>query len=514
MLLLLLAVAAGTLLVDLGVRRPVPGVPAGRGRGLAALLIAALAVAALGATLEGDFLSDDFGYLSLFHDKPVRSFLRLFHGDISSGIWGHPLDELRPLFALSFRLTGAAFGLRPEAHHAFNLAVHVLNAILLFLLVDALTEGALAPSLLAGALFAVSPVQVAPVYWVTGRVETLATAFYLGALLAFVRFRRTGMRGWHVLSVLLFAIGLGTKEIVLTAPAAFLAVDLLVGRTFRTRGLPALAEHVPYALGAAGWLLLRHLAFGSAVRAERIGGGFVSTLLGTPRGSLLALLGPASAGAAIASFSSTAQAVAGGLMAGALLGAVLSAGEVRRASKGPLLFFSAWYVLTLVPLLVRRGGPAPPAAGTIAPPTVGAGARGRGSARELPLPHPRGGSRMAAPRGRLAGVPGRHRSMVAGHTAGERGGGVGPGHGALDGDLALRAALRGRAPFHESRALRRPGGRRGSRSLLLSAGALVAGSQAAAPGVDPSGAGAPRPVCALLEPEQGVGHDASPGRSP
>src|SRR5436309_2629452 len=227
MLLLLLAVAAGTLLVDLGVRRPVPGVPAGRARGLAALLIAALAVAALGATLEGDFLSDDFGYLSLFHDRPVRSFLRLFHGDISSGIWGHPLDELRPLFALSFRLTGAAFGLRPEAHHAFNLAVHVLNAILLFLLVDALTEGALAPSLLAGALFAVSPVQVAPVYWVTGRVETLATAFYLGALLAFVRFRRTGMRGWHVLSVLLFAIGLGTKEIVLTAPAAFLAVDLL-----------------------------------------------------------------------------------------------------------------------------------------------------------------------------------------------------------------------------------------------------------------------------------------------
>src|SRR5207249_3529207 len=83
-----------------------------------------------------------------------------------------------------------------------------------------------------------------------------------------------------------------------TTPSACLAVDLLGGRTFRTRGLPALAEHLPYALGAAGWLLLRHLAFGSAVRAERIGGGFVSTLLGTPRGSLLALLGPASAGAA------------------------------------------------------------------------------------------------------------------------------------------------------------------------------------------------------------------------
>src|SRR5213594_2102835 len=143
--LLLLAVAAGTLLVHLGLRSPAPAVAAAsrpRVRVLATLLVAAVALGPLAPTLLGDFLSDDFGYLSLFHDKPGSYFLRLFHADISGGIWGHPLDELRPVFALSYRLTCAAFGLRPDGHHAFNLAVHVLNAVLLLLLVDAVTEGA------------------------------------------------------------------------------------------------------------------------------------------------------------------------------------------------------------------------------------------------------------------------------------------------------------------------------------------------------------------------------------
>jgi hypothetical protein len=336
---------------------PFPAVGDGRTPRLAALLVALLAATALQPTLHGDFLSDDFGYLALFHDKPLSYFLGLFHGDISGGIWGHPLDELRPVFALSYRLTCAAFGLSPAGHHALNVAVHVLNALLLFRLVLALTGGALAPSLLGAALFAVSPTQVPPVYWVTGRVETVATAFYLGTLLAFVRFRRHGRRGWQLLALLLFVLGLGTKEIVLTAPVILVALDVLSARLSWTRKL-SLAEHLPFALVALEWVFIRRLVFGSAVRAERMGTGFRAILLGDQPPNLLVLLAPASADAAMATFSSWAEVLAGGLMAGALLGAaVLHVRGSGGSRKGPLAFCAVWYLVTLLPTFVTYWTP-------------------------------------------------------------------------------------------------------------------------------------------------------------
>jgi len=313
-------------------------------------------VIALAPTLGGDFLSDDFGYLGLFHDKPPSHFLKLFHADISGGIWGHPLDELRPVFALSYRLTCAAFGLSPAGHHAFNVAVHVVNALLVLLLVGALTRGALAPSLLAAALFAVSPAQVPAVYWITGRVETVATAFYLGAILAFARFRLTGRGAWYLVSIASFVLGLGTKEIALTVPVALLAVDLLLTRGPRT--LRRLAAHAPFVLLAAVWVLIRHLVFGTGVRAERVGGGLLSTLFGDQPGGFMFLLAPASAGVGLASVPLVWEAAAGGLMAGALLGGIVTrARHVRSPGLGPLLFCAAWYVLTLLPTLVTYWAP-------------------------------------------------------------------------------------------------------------------------------------------------------------
>ena len=359
--LLLLVVAAGTLLGHLGLRRPAPAVAAAsrpRVRVLATLLVAAVALGPLAPTLLGDFLSDDFGYLSLFHDKPASYFLHLFHADISSGIWGKPLDELRPLFALTYRLTCAAFGVQPVGHHVFNVAVHAVNALLLLLLLLALTDGALGASVLAAALFAASPVALPSVYWVTGRVETLPTAAYLGTLLAFVLFRQSGKRRWWVLSLLLFVLGLGTKEILLTAPAALLAFDAVLGRALRARPRQAVADHLPFVLAAIGWMLVRLDTFGNAVRAQRVGGLLAAQLVGDLGQNLTTLLAPASSSGVLANFSGPVASAAAGLMAGALLGgAILQPGEGRATRARLLLFCAGLFALTLLPTLVTYWSP-------------------------------------------------------------------------------------------------------------------------------------------------------------
>jgi len=359
---LLLAVTAITLWAQLGGRRPAVVLAAASPRRvllLAALLVIVIAVAPLAATLPGDFLSDDFGYLSLFHDKPVSYFLPLFHADVSGGIWGRSLDELRPLFALSYRLTSLLFGLQPAGHHAFNLAVHALNALLLFLLLLALTGGAPGPSVLAAALFAASPIVLPAVYWVTGRVDTLPTAAYLGALLAFVRFRQDGRRRWWAVSLLLFGLGLGTKEILLTAPAALLAFDAVLGRTLRARPFRALADHLPFVLAATAWTLVRHHTFGNALRAQRVGRSLAANLGGQLQDSLTALLLPAWSRGVLAAFSApAAAAAAAGLMAGALVGGVLFSAREDRAARARLLaFFAALFALTLLPTFATYWSP-------------------------------------------------------------------------------------------------------------------------------------------------------------
>ena len=78
------------------------------------------------------------------------------------------------------------FGLDPAAHHVVNLVIHVVNVILLFSLLAGTTLQPW-PSALAAALFAVHPLNVQTVAWVSERKSLLSTAFWLLTLLAYAQ---------------------------------------------------------------------------------------------------------------------------------------------------------------------------------------------------------------------------------------------------------------------------------------------------------------------------------------
>jgi protein O-mannosyl-transferase len=96
-----------------------------------------------------------------------------------------------PVTAWSHMLVSQVFGMSPWGHHLVNVLLHALNAALVFAWLQQMT-GATWRSLLVAALFAVHPLRVEAVAWVTERREVLSACFGLLALMAYTRYAQGG----------------------------------------------------------------------------------------------------------------------------------------------------------------------------------------------------------------------------------------------------------------------------------------------------------------------------------
>jgi Flp pilus assembly protein TadD len=338
----------------------------------AAGLRLAVAVALLGAAVaifwpatRGEFLAyDDPDYVSA---SPM-----VLRGLTGAGVrWafgGFHASNWHPLTLLSHMADVDLFGERPWGHHLVSVLLHAANAALLFLVLRSLT-GALWRSALVAALFAVHPLHVESVAWVSERKDVLSTAFWLLALGAYLGYVRRPGPGRYLLLALAFAAGLMAKPMLVTLPLLLLLLDFWpLGRTSAgggqpsragIRGLlgnvgPLIAEKLPlFALSAAaaGLALLAQRSGGAlgtleqyplgarALNALTAGAGYIGKAL-WPRG--LAVLYP-HAGSAV----SAPEAVLAALL---LAGTTLAA--LRWARRRPSLTVGwLWYLVTLLPVL-------------------------------------------------------------------------------------------------------------------------------------------------------------------
>lgn len=150
----------------------------------------------------------------------------------------------RPLLFLTFALNYAAGGLNPFGYHLVNFLLHAATSFIVFLLLDNLLgrEGITDRRwALAGALlFAVHPMNVEAVTYISSRSDGLATFFYC---LAFLLVIAAGFRlnAKSLLALALFAAGLLTKEIAVTLPALLTVFVLQFETEKRKEAVPLLA---------------------------------------------------------------------------------------------------------------------------------------------------------------------------------------------------------------------------------------------------------------------------------
>jgi tetratricopeptide (TPR) repeat protein len=129
-----------------------------------------------------------------------------------------------PLTWLSLQADASLWKLDPRGYHLTNVLLHSANAALLFLTMRALIGG-FWPSFAAALLFAVHPLRVESVAWVSERKDVLSTFFGLLALLAYVRYAAKPTVRAYLAVVLALALSLLAKPMLVTLPFLLLVLD-------------------------------------------------------------------------------------------------------------------------------------------------------------------------------------------------------------------------------------------------------------------------------------------------
>ena len=130
-------------------------------------------------------------------------------------------QQYYPLVHTIFWIEHRLWGDAPIFYHLVNVFLHVASALLLFkILADLRIPGAW----LAAAIFALHPVQVESVAWISELKNTLSGVFFLSTILVYLRFDQTRNGRAYFVALGLFVLGLLSKSVIAILPAAILVV--------------------------------------------------------------------------------------------------------------------------------------------------------------------------------------------------------------------------------------------------------------------------------------------------
>jgi len=336
---------------------------------LALLLVVVMTIAVYWPVLFNDFISyDDTDYVTL--NMMVRQGL-----SIKGTAWAFSAfhaGNWHPLTWLSHMLDIELFGLNPLGHHAINLLFHTANSVLLCALLHRLT-GFLGRSVVVALLFAIHPLHVESVAWISERKDVLSTLFWLLTMWAYASYASKPSLKRYLTVSLCFVLGMMAKQMLVTVPLVLLLMDYWpLNRIARRpeeaienrRGLKfLLLEKIPLLIVSAALSMVTINAQTSAGALTHGDGQSVLLCAGNAFLSYvkyirnmfwptdLALFYP---------FEPSAITIPKVLAAVALLAALTVIILTQREKRPYLVFGWFWYLVTLLPVIgfIRVGGQA------------------------------------------------------------------------------------------------------------------------------------------------------------
>jgi protein O-mannosyl-transferase len=185
------------------------------------LFLAAITLAVFGQTIRYDFVNFDDD-LYVYNTPAITAGLTL--KGVTFAFISQHARNWHPLTTISHMLDCQLYGLNAGWHHATNIFWHIIAALLLFQVLRQMTD-ALWKSAIVAALFAVHPLHVESVAWVSERKDVLSAVFFFLMLGAYVHYARSPSIMRYLLVTVLFAGGLMAKSMLVTAPVVLVLLD-------------------------------------------------------------------------------------------------------------------------------------------------------------------------------------------------------------------------------------------------------------------------------------------------
>src|SRR5213080_2789394 len=235
-------------------------------RWLVPLLVVLCTLAAFLPTLQNHFVNwdDDKNFLDNHHYRGL-TWQQL------SWMWTTHLGHYIPLTWMTVGMDYLLWGMNPVGYHLTSLLLHAANAVVFYFVVVRILTLALprladrghalvATAGFAALVFAIHPLRVESVAWVTERRDVLSGLFYLLTILVYLRDCERGERGrgWYWLSVAVFVCALLSKSMVVNLPVVLLILDVYPLRRlggalgwWSARARRVYVEKIPFVLLAA-----------------------------------------------------------------------------------------------------------------------------------------------------------------------------------------------------------------------------------------------------------------------
>lgn len=174
---------------------------------------------------------DDNEYFSNYPE-----ILNLSFSNVVKYFSGYYVLMYQPIPVFTFAWMHEWFGLNPAAHHGFNLLFHGFNIYLVYIFTGFLSQKTSVQNTVTF-LFALHPLAVEAVLWISCRSSVLYVFFYLLGLIAYLKQKQTGNHKYLWLCAIWFLLSLFSKAQAVTFPLALLCIDFFHFKDYRIRQL-------------------------------------------------------------------------------------------------------------------------------------------------------------------------------------------------------------------------------------------------------------------------------------
>jgi protein O-mannosyl-transferase len=185
------------------------------------LFLVAISLAVFGQTIRYEFVNFDDD-LYVYNAPAIRAGLTV--KGLALAFTSPHARNWHPLTTISHMLDCQLYGLNAGGHHATNIVLHTIAVLLLFGVLRKST-GAVWKSAIVAALFAVHPLHVESVAWVSERKDVLSAVFFMLTLRAYGRYADAPSIGRYLLVAVMFAFGLMSKPMLVSTPIVLMLLD-------------------------------------------------------------------------------------------------------------------------------------------------------------------------------------------------------------------------------------------------------------------------------------------------